>query len=167
MLFEVNCCENWDQMTKTPSKSPPASGDSANSARTGPEKLGRRTAPLEASQGTQSPQNDLDTKAATDKGEPKKRPTPDAWDREAKRLIKGAMVVHGYNYKSLAAALSKPHDTVSETTLTLRINRASFNFGFALRVLRAMGVKKIDIEHIKQHKSPPMPSPKPPAKVEK
>lgn len=83
------------------------------------------------------------------------RPSPDAWDKEARRLIKSSMQLHGYTFKSLARALDGQGYEVTEAALALRINRASFNMGFALRVLRVMGVKTVDLSHIKMHKPGP------------
>ena len=84
-----------------------------------------------------------------------KHALPDAWDLEAKRLIKGAMTIHNYTPKSLAAMLVKHGYEDTESSLALRIKRASFSFGFALRVLRTMGVKSVEISHIPMHKPPP------------
>lgn len=82
------------------------------------------------------------------------RTPPDAWEREARRLLKGAMHVHGYeSYKSLARALEKAgEERITEASLALRINRGTFSMAFALRVLRVMGVKSLDISHVKVHK---------------
>ena len=83
------------------------------------------------------------------------RPSPDKWDLEAKRLVKSAMTLHGYTFKSLAAALEDSgYGSNTDAALALRVNRASFNMGFALRLLRVMGVKTLDISHIKMHKAP-------------
>lgn len=85
-------------------------------------------------------------------GATKGRPGPDVWDTEAKRLVKGAMQIHGYTFKSLARALEVAGDPgVTAAAVALRINRGAFNMGFALRVLRVMGVRAIDISHVKQH----------------
>jgi hypothetical protein len=89
-----------------------------------------------------------------------RRPSPDPWDKEAKRLVKSAMTLHGYTFKSLAAVLEKSgYGSNTAEALTLRVNRASFNMGFALRLLRVMGVKSLDLSHIKMHKPPPNPGP--------
>ena len=63
------------------------------------------------------------------------------------------MALHGFTFKGLAAALEDDgYGSNTEAALALRINRASFNMGFALRVLRVMGVNSLDISHIKTHK---------------
>lgn len=84
--------------------------------------------------------------------EPLKRPTrmpKNVWDVAARRLLKGAMSTHGYSYKSLSHALELANvEVISEAALRTRINRGVFGMGFALCVLRVMGVKNLDISHL-------------------
>jgi len=83
------------------------------------------------------------------------RPTPDAWDREAKRVVKSAMALRGYTFKSLAAAIEKAGlESTTEAALKLRVNRGAFGMSFALRVLRVMNVPLLDISHIDIGKLP-------------
>jgi hypothetical protein len=145
-------CDNSISMTKSKSEAAPPAEPAPElvpgRARNGRKRPGARA----------QPKGEVEPVSGRKAGESaaRKRPAPDAWDREAKRLIKSAMALRGYNYKSLAAALEKAgFGPTTEAAITLRINRASFNMGFALRVLHAMGVKSIDLSHIKGHKPPP------------
>lgn len=64
------------------------------------------------------------------------------------------MQLRGYTYKSLAKALELSGDpAISHSALGLRISRGTFTLGFALKVLRVMGVTSIDISHIKPRRS--------------
>lgn len=58
------------------------------------------------------------------------------------------MALHGHSYKSLARALEDSGYPISDTALALRVNRGTFGLGFALRLLRAMGVKEVRIDHL-------------------
>jgi len=77
-----------------------------------------------------------------------------ASDVEARRIIRSAMERHGMSYKRLATALTpRAHllgmRRVTERNLVSRISRGTFSFGFAIEVLRAMGVREIDIAPIR------------------
>lgn len=78
----------------------------------------------------------------------------DVWDVAARRLIKGAMQTHGYSCKSLAYALEVAgEEVITETALRTRINRGVFGMGFALCVLRVIGVTNLDVSHLKLEKA--------------
>lgn len=80
------------------------------------------------------------------------RPPQDEWDTHAKRLIKGAMALHDYSYKSLARALEGVGEEITESALALRINRGTFSLAFAIKVLTVMGVESVDLGHIKKRR---------------
>lgn len=63
-------------------------------------------------------------------------------------MVRAAMAQRGYSFKSLAATLENTGYPITEKALALRVNRGTFNLGFALRMLRVMGVARVDIEHI-------------------
>ena len=81
----------------------------------------------------------------------------DYWDKWARRVIRIEMAKAGETPESLAELLKDSgFGENTEKALAQRIVRGSFNFGFALRVLNAMGVKSLDISYVKTHKpSPP------------
>lgn len=80
------------------------------------------------------------------------RKPPDVWDKEAVRLVEMAMLKQRFDYEALAAALKETGGgTNTPQALKQRIGRGGFNLGFALRVLRAMGVKTLDISDIELH----------------
>lgn len=85
------------------------------------------------------------TRASTRK--PAER-TPDEWDLQARNLIKGVMVTRGFRFKTLAARLEELGHPITESALGLRINRGSFNLGYALLMLRAMGETELSVKHI-------------------
>jgi hypothetical protein len=74
---------------------------------------------------------------------------PDEWDTQARNLIKGVMVTRGFRFKTLAARLEELGHPITESALGLRVNRGSFNLGYALLMLRAMGETELSIKHIK------------------
>lgn len=80
------------------------------------------------------------------------RPVPDEWDTHAKLLIKGAMALHDYSYKSLARALAGVGEEITASALALRINRGTFSLAFAIKVLLVMGVDSVDLGHIKKRR---------------
>ncbi|QHE87134.1 DUF6471 domain-containing protein [Hydrogenophaga sp. BPS33] len=75
--------------------------------------------------------------------------SPDEWDVQARNLIKGVMATRGFRFKTLAARLEALGYPISEKALGLRVNRGSFNLGYALLMLRAMGETELSIKHIK------------------
>ena len=71
-------------------------------------------------------------------------------DEEARRIIRSEMQRRDVTYKELAVLLQRSArlldiGRVTERNLISRISRGTFTFGFAVQVLRAMGVTKIDI----------------------
>jgi hypothetical protein len=86
----------------------------------------------------------------------------DPWDREARRVLRLEMLRADHTPESLAVLLKHAgYGANTEKALAQRIVRGSFNFGFALRVLSAMGVKTLDLSHLKvQVKTKPPEPPK-------
>ena len=81
-------------------------------------------------------------------------------DEEARRIIRGAMERCGIGYTQLAAILEpRAHQLgigrLTEHNLASRISRGSFTFGFAIEVLRAMGIAQIDITPVRSIRHPP------------
>lgn len=63
------------------------------------------------------------------------------------------MLRTGHTPESLAELLKDSgYGTNTPKAIAQRIVRGSFNFGFALRVLNAMGVDKLDLSYVKPHK---------------
>ncbi len=73
---------------------------------------------------------------------------PDEWDLQARNLVKGSMATRGFKFKTLAARLEQLGYPITERALGLRVNRGSFNMGYALLMLRAMGETEVSIKHI-------------------
>lgn len=74
------------------------------------------------------------------------------WQEEAKRLLRGEMARHDFNYKSLARALGGAE---TDASLMTRINRGTFSLAFFLHALRAMGTNTIDISHLPDGRGEP------------
>ena len=91
----------------------------------------------------------------TPRKSPPRKP-PDVWDKEAIRLVELAMLKQRFDYEALSAALKDTGGgTNTPQALKQRISRGGFNLGFALRVLRAMGVDALDISDIELHTRKP------------
>lgn len=58
------------------------------------------------------------------------------------------MAKYGHSFKTLAGALEDKGYPITEKALALRVNRGTFNLGFALRMLRVMGEERLDIDHL-------------------
>ena len=72
-------------------------------------------------------------------------------------MIKLEMLRSGHTPESLAVLLKNSgYGTNTPKALAQRIVRGSFNFGFALRLLSAMGVRTLDLSYVdpKRHKKP-------------
>lgn len=84
---------------------------------------------------------------ALDEPRKSRRRPPDAWDDEARRLIRAEMVRRGISYFQLSSLLADmPNGQLfSPQALGVRISRGTFSFGFALLVLRALNVKTLNI----------------------
>ncbi len=70
-------------------------------------------------------------------------------------MIKLEMMRTGHTPESLAVLLKDSgYGTNTPKALAQRIVRGSFNFGFALRLLNAMGVRTLDLGYVdpKKHK---------------
>jgi hypothetical protein len=88
----------------------------------------------------------------TDPSRPRPRGPPERsiWDDEARRIIRSEMERRDISYKQLVQLLETqpgpPLDfAVTERNLISRISRGTFSFSFALQVLRAMGVRSLDV----------------------
>lgn len=80
----------------------------------------------------------------------KARPPPDAWDIEAKRVLKAELARREITFKQLERLLrhSRGDDNISAAALAGRINRGTFTFAFALRVMVAIGVNALDLRSL-------------------
>ena len=81
---------------------------------------------------------------------PRTRTVRSSWDDEARRIIRSEMERRDISYKQLAQLLETqtgpPLDfAVTERNLISRISRGTFSFSFALQVMRAMGVRSLDV----------------------
>lgn len=87
------------------------------------------------------------------------RPTPRAptvhspWHDEARRIIRSEMERRDISYKQLVHLLETqagpPLDfAATERNLISRISRGTFSFSFALQILRAMGVRSLDVSAV-------------------
>lgn len=76
----------------------------------------------------------------------------DFYAQAAKSLIKAARVDRKVSYKNLARLLEAQGTHVDVQVLINRVNQGKFSFAFALEVLAALGVERLEI-------------PRPPAKV--
>jgi len=88
----------------------------------------------------------------TDPGRPRPRVPSDRsiWDDEARRIIRSEMERRDISYKQLVQLLETqpgpPLDfAVTERNLISRISRGTFSFSFALQILRAMGLRSVDV----------------------
>lgn len=66
-------------------------------------------------------------------------------NREACRLVRAEMQRRGVTYRMLARRLSEAGVSETERNLVSRITRGTFTFAFALQILRAIGVTRLDI----------------------
>lgn len=76
----------------------------------------------------------------------------DFYAQAAKSLIKAARVDRKVSYKNLARLLEDQGTHVDVQVLINRVNQGKFSFAFALEVLAALGVERLEI-------------PRPPAKT--
>jgi hypothetical protein len=85
-------------------------------------------------------------------GEPRKtepRKPLDYWDKQARLLLRAEMLGAELKPKDIAGRLKNTGlGSATPKALVQRITRGSFNFGFALRVLRAVGVDHLDLGHL-------------------
>ena len=78
----------------------------------------------------------------------------DYWDDAARRVLNVEMLRADHTPETLAETMVKLGYADTPKPLAQRISRGSFNFGFTLRALRAMGVETLDISYVKVHKRP-------------
>ncbi|MBT3067958.1 DUF6471 domain-containing protein [Rhodoferax sp. U11-2br] len=79
-----------------------------------------------------------------------KRPEKTRWHKYATRLIKLELVRQDVSFKRLSQLMEEmgSEDEHSPDSLNTRINRGTFNFSFALEVLRALKVDSLDISQL-------------------
>lgn len=77
------------------------------------------------------------------------RPVPDVWDEEARGYIRAELARRSITYKALERLLKDwpGDDKTSAAALANRINRGTFSFGFALRILAAIQAERIELRH--------------------
>lgn len=92
---------------------------------------------------------------STDSSRPpqRARTVRSSWDDEARRIIRSEMERRDISYKQLVELLEThpgpPLDfDVTERNLISRISRGTFSFSFAIQLLRAMGVRSLDVTAI-------------------
>lgn len=76
----------------------------------------------------------------------------DAWDKAAQRVLNVEMMRKEQTPATLASTMVELGYVDTPKALAQRISRGSFNFGFALRALRSMGVESLDISYVKVYK---------------
>lgn len=79
-----------------------------------------------------------------------RRRAPSKWDEEARQIIRAEMQRRGVSYKVLVQRMGHLGEEVTERSLISRINRGTFTFGFALQVLRALGVTKLTVSELEK-----------------
>jgi len=68
------------------------------------------------------------------------------WRTRATRLINAERILHGMSWDQIAEIL-KPYGVEDNgRNIANKINRGTFSFALALRILSALGVKSIDID---------------------
>lgn len=70
----------------------------------------------------------------------------DPWQELARFLIQDAIAQRSLTYKQLSELLSAKNLKVAPKTLSRRINRGTFDAGFFLMCLDALGATRIDFE---------------------
>jgi len=69
----------------------------------------------------------------------------DYWVKRARNLLKGELTRRGINYEELAKRLKAIGVNETPDNLRTKINRGTFSSFFMLQVLRAIGVKSLDV----------------------
>ena len=69
----------------------------------------------------------------------------DYWVKRARNLLKGELTRRGINYEELAKRLKAIGVNETADNLRTKINRRTFSSFFMLQVLRAIGVKSLDV----------------------
>lgn len=84
------------------------------------------------------------------------RKTPTQWDASAASVIEVEMKKARCSYEELTNKLAQlGFDTDSAKNLQQRIERGTFSFAFALRVLRTLGIDNLDLSYVVRFKKPP------------
>ncbi|WP_169167969.1 DUF6471 domain-containing protein [Acidovorax sp. SRB_24] len=77
--------------------------------------------------------------------EPATEAKTDPWQRFAREVLQDAVAQRAMNSRELAELLSEYGVEVEPKTLSRRINRGTFDAGFFLLCLSALGAEKVDI----------------------
>lgn len=73
-------------------------------------------------------------------------PLDDPWQEFARDLLQDAVAQRGLNARQLSELLAEQGLEVEPKTLSRRINRGTFDAGFFMMCLTALGTVKIDIQ---------------------
>jgi len=71
-------------------------------------------------------------------------PTKD-WNKEAKRILKAQLARRDITYDELSAKLKANGIDISAKNLATKINRGRFSFAFALQVMDALSIRKVEL----------------------
>lgn len=69
----------------------------------------------------------------------------DAWNEEAKRLLKAELVRRGITFKELSDRLATVGVRENARQLTNKVNRGTFSAAFFLKVMRAIEASSVDL----------------------
>jgi len=72
--------------------------------------------------------------------------TRDAWEDEARRIVRAELARQDVTYKQLVKLLGGIGVDETERSITNKLSRGSFQFVFALQVMAALGVKVLDVQ---------------------
>jgi hypothetical protein len=69
-----------------------------------------------------------------------------SWSEQAKNILKSEIKRKGLDYKTLLTKLAEIGVEENYSSFTTKVNRGTFSFAFFLQCMKALGVKKIDLE---------------------
>jgi hypothetical protein len=69
----------------------------------------------------------------------------EVWNRRSANVLRAEMLRAGLDNEGLAALLETVGVDIVQKTLANKINRGTFQFGFFLQCMKAMGVKEINL----------------------
>ncbi len=90
--------------------------------------------------------HELDNKKILEDAVMPTEPERDTWQEFACELLKDAVAMRGLNYPQLSALLAEKGLDIAAKTLSRCINRGTFDAGFFLRCLTALGAETVDIQ---------------------
>ncbi len=70
----------------------------------------------------------------------------DAWDEEAKLLLKAELQRSGVSYKMLAAKLEAIGVVDNEAAISNRISRGKFSLSFFMQCMHVLGVEAVNVK---------------------